>query len=78
MNDNQFVAMMPIISSSLCSMISDELKISEEEATRRLYGSKLYEYLEKEETKVWQYSTHMLFSLFLQGEQTGEIKFPDV
>ena len=34
--------------------------------------------LEKEETKVWQYSTQMLYSLFEQEEQTGMIRFPDV
>ena len=38
----------------------------------------LYQALEKEETKVWQYSTHMLYSLFEQEEKNGDIQFPDV
>ena len=29
-------------------------------------------------TKVWQYSTNMLYSLLEQEERTGEIEFPDV
>jgi len=34
-----------------------------------LYSSKLYATLEKEETKAWQYSTQMLYSLFEQEEK---------
>ena len=34
--------------------------------------------LEQEDTKVWQYSTDMLYSLLEQEERTGEIEFPDV
>ena len=78
MGEKQFLAMMPIISSNLCAMIAKEQNITEDEATKKLYNSKLYEYLEKEETKVWQYSTPMLYSLFIQGETTGKIEFPDV
>ena len=52
--------------------------ISEEAAIKKLYSSKLYAVLEKEETKVWQYSTHMLYSLFEQEEKNGDIQFPDV
>ena len=32
----------------------------------------------KEETKVWQYSTQMLYTLLEQEERTGTIQFPDV
>lgn len=34
--------------------------------------------LEQEDTKVWQYSTDMLYLLFKQEEKTGKIEFPDV
>lgn len=43
-----------------------------------MYASKLYAALEQEDTKVWQYSTDMLYSLFEQEAQTGTITFPDV
>lgn len=42
------------------------------------YNSKLYATLEQEDTKVWQYSTDMLYLLFEQEEKTGKIEFPDV
>lgn len=78
MGQEQFAAIMPYISADLVDMISKRQEISEEEALSKLYSSKLYSTLENEETKVWQYSTDMLYSLLLQEEKTGSISFPDV
>ena len=78
MSQEQLAAMMPYISADLVAMIAEKQKISHEEAIKKLYASKLYAALEKEETKVWQYSTQMLYSLFKQEKQTGTILFPDV
>ena len=78
MNQEQFTAIMPYISADLIMLIAKEKNISEEDAVKRLYSSKLYAMLEDEETKVWHYSTKMLYSLFEQEEQTGDIVVPDV
>lgn len=78
MGQEQFAAMMPYISADLVAMIAEKQNISHKEAIKKLYASQLYAALEKEETKVWQYSTQMLYSLFEQEEQTGTICFPDV
>ena len=78
MGQEQFAAMMPYISADLVAMISDKQNITHEAAITKLYASKLYEALENEETKVWQYSTQMLYTLFEQEEKTGTIQFPDV
>lgn len=78
MGQEQFVAIMPYISSDLVSLIAEKQNISEEAAIKKLYASKLYAALEKEETKIWQYSTPMLYSLFEQEEKNGDIQFPDV
>ena len=78
MRQEQFAAIMPAISADLVAMITDKQCISEEEAIKQLYASKLYAALEQEETKVWQYSTGMLYALFEQEKRTGEIRFPDV
>lgn len=77
MGREQFLAMMPVISAELVSMIADKRAIAEQEAIHLLYTSKLYALLEEEETKVWQYSTPMLYSLLEQEWKTGEILFPD-
>lgn len=78
MSQEQFIALMPYISADLVGMIADKQSISHEEAITKLYSSKLYEALENEETKVWQYSTQMLYTLFEQEEKNGSIQFPDV
>lgn len=78
MGQEQFAAMMPYISADLVAMIANKQNISSKEAITKLYTSKLYASLENEETKVWQYSTQMLYSLFEQEEKTGTILFPDV
>lgn len=78
MGQEQFAAIMPYISADLVGMIARRKNISESDAITRLYDSKLYAILEQEDTKVWQYSTDMLYSLFEQEEKTGKIEFPDV
>ncbi len=78
MGQEQFAAIMPTISADLIAMITDKQNISEEEAIKQLYASKLYAALEQEETKVWQYSTSMLYALYEQEKRTGAIIFPDV
>ena len=78
MGQEQFTAIMPYICSDLVAVICEKQNITDEEAIEKLYSSKLYAALEKEETKVWQYSTQMLYSLFEQEMTSGKIEFPDV
>ena len=78
MGQEQFIAMMPYICADLVAMIVQKQNITEQDAIKKLYASKLYAALEKEEMKVWQYSTPMLYSLFEQEEKYGDIRFPDI
>lgn len=78
MGQEQFAAIMPYICADLVAMISLKEDLPSEEAISRLYSSKLYELLESEDTKVWHYSTNMLYSLYAQEQRTGAIEFPDV
>ena len=78
MGQEQFSAIMPIISADIVAMIAAKRSVSESEAIRLLYASKVYEALEKEETKLWQYSTPMLYSLLEQEWDSGTIRYLDV
>ena len=78
MSQEQFTALMPYIISDLVSLIAENDQISENIAMERLYNSQLYKLLEQEELKLWQYSSHMLYSLFHQEQKTGNILFPEV
>ena len=78
MGQEQFSAIMPIISADIVAMITAKRGVSESEAIKMLYASKLYETLEKEETKLWQYSTPMIYTLLEQEWESGMICYPDV
>ena len=78
MGQEQFNAMLPVISADIAKMIAQKKNISEKEAIVLLYASKLYAELEQEDTKLWQYSTPMLYSLLEQEWDSGTIRYPDV
>lgn len=78
MSQEQFTAILPYISADLINMICNKKEITEEEAIIKLYTSQLYAALEQEDTKLWHYSTEMLYSLLEEEEQTGTIRYPDV
>ena len=75
---SKFDAVYPIISAALVEKITVELKLSDKDAVSELYSSHLYEIMELENTKFWQYSTEKLFELFLEERNSGKITFPQV
>ena len=78
MGQEQFNAMLPVIRADIAKMIAQKKNTSEKEAIKLLYTSKVYAALEQEDTKLWQYSTPMLYSLLEQEWESGTIRYPDV
>ena len=78
MDKEKFAAVFPVICSSLAQKIIDNQFFTEDKLFDKLYRSNLYEKLEKEETKVWQYSSEKLFDLLKEEIRTGKSTFPDV
>ena len=78
MEQKHFFAIMPYIIVDLVKMITKKTNMSEVDSIELLYNSRLYALLEQEETKLWHYSTDMLYYLFKQEQKTGNIVFPDV
>ena len=77
MNERSFETLLYIVTANAVAKIMEINGWSENEAIERFTGSKLYSYLEKEETKVWQYSALMLAQLFNE-ERTGRLSLPEV
>ena len=77
MNDRSYEILLYSITSSVVNRLIEMYKWSEDEALERFTSSKLYTYLEKEETKVWQYSSYMLAELFNE-ERSGRLVLPEV
>lgn len=78
MTNEQFTALVPYVITDLINLISAKQNISEEDAMKKLYSSNFYEMLENEETKLWQYSTQMLYYIFEQQEKREDFEYPDV
>ncbi|MCM1530379.1 MAG: hypothetical protein NC093_10350 [Alistipes sp.] len=77
MNERSYETLLYGITAHTVEKIMEINDWSEDFAMERFVGSKLYSYLEKEETKVWQYSAWMLAQLFNE-ERSGELVLPEV
>lgn len=78
MSQEQFDALLPIVSSDLVAAVAAGQGVTEQAAIRLLYHSRLYAALEQEDTKLWQYSTPMLYCLLEQELAGKELSYPDV
>ena len=77
MNERSYETLLYGITAHAVAKVMEQNGWSENEAMERFTSSKLYSYLEKEKTKVWQYSTMMLVQLF-NDERAGRLSFPEV
>ena len=77
MEQNKFAAILPVLIAGLADKIIAETAMSEDEAFNKLYNSKLYEFIENEQTKVWTFSIQTLYQLYNAEQTTGVLDFPD-
>ena len=77
MNERSYETLLYGITANVVAKIMELNGWKENEAMERFTSSKLYTYLEREETKVWQYSTLMLAQLFNE-ERAGRLILPEV
>lgn len=77
MNERSFETLLYGITANVVAKIMKLNGWSEDEAIERFTQSKVYSYLEREETKVWQYSALMLAELFNE-ERAGRLSLPEV
>ncbi|MCL2343049.1 MAG: hypothetical protein FWC62_04005 [Firmicutes bacterium] len=74
-NENR--AMLEFIVPRLIKTIMEDRKASEKDAFTLLYSSKLYEQLDREETKLWHLSVPTLYSMWKEEQDTGKITYPE-
>ena len=77
MNERSFETLLYGITANVMAKIMKLNGWSEDEVIERFTQSKVYSYLEREETKVWQYSALMLAELFNE-ERVGRLSLPEV
>lgn len=77
MNDRSYETLLYGITANVTAKIMELNGWTENETIERFLQSRLYSHLEKEETKVWQYSALMLALLFNE-ERSGRLVLPEV
>ena len=74
---NELKAMLELIVPRLIKAIMENMSLTESKALTMLYSSKLYEQLDREETKLWHLSVPTLFEMFKEEQETGIITYPE-
>ena len=77
MNERSYETLLYGITANVVEKLMELNDWEEDVALERFTSSKLYTYLEREETKVWQYSALMLAQL-LNEERAGRLALPEV
>ncbi|MBR6683300.1 MAG: hypothetical protein IKL38_03055 [Firmicutes bacterium] len=77
MEQKKFEAMLVLIVPQVVHLIAENYDLTEVEAAKSFYESKVYSVLEQEDTKLWHLSPLTLFSMYDEEQKTGEISFPE-
>jgi len=73
---SEFAIILPLKVEGVVELLIQERNMSLENALEYLYSSQLYALLEREETKMWYYSSQMLLHLLENEKKTGELSLP--
>ena len=65
-----------VVSPAVVGILADRLGVSEKEAVRVYFSSRLYAALSDEEQKLWHYSPELLASLAIDELKTGSFTLP--
>lgn len=77
MEEKKFEAMLMLLVPQVIHLIVKNYPYSEVTASKEFYSSKVYSFLEQEETKLWHLSALTLFHMFDEEKQTGTFTFPE-
>jgi len=77
MTPEKLSALLAILNPSIISLIMENKKLTNIEATTLFYNSSLYAMLENEKSKLWHLSALVLYELFDEELTTGYINYPE-
>jgi len=76
MDNDNYTNFMALHSHSLVESFAQTMNMPKREALDFFYNSRFYRIYEREDTKLWHFSTVMLTDLLNQELTTGNIEFP--
>lgn len=77
MEKKKFEAMLILLVPQVIQLIVANYPYDEVAATKEFYSSKVYSFLELENTKLWHLSALTLFNMFDEEKRTGTFTFPE-
>ena len=77
MESQKMVSLLGLIVPQIIQQIVQNQSVDEITATRDFYNSKVYELLEREDTKMWHLSPMALYALYEEEMKTGRITIPE-
>ena len=77
MEKRKFEAMLILLIPQIVHLITENYPCDEVTATKNFYDSKVYSFLEQEDTKLWHLSALTLFHMFDAEKKTGTFTFPE-
>lgn len=77
MDKKKYESMLILIVPAVVKLIVENYSWDEIKASDKFYESKVFEYLEREDTKLWHLSPLTLFNMFDEEQKTGSFVFPE-
>ena len=77
MNEGKFSAILSVIVPPVVGLVSSRMGLSEVDAAKSFYRSKVYARLSDETSKLWHYSAETLFSMYDDEVSGREIEYPE-
>ena len=77
MEKQKFEAMLMLLVPQVIHLITENYLYDEVSAAKEFYDSKVYSFLEQEDTKLWHLSALTLFNMFDEEKKTGTFTFPE-
>ncbi len=77
MDKKKYESMLILIIPAVVKLITENYSWDEITASDKFYDSKVFECLEREDTKLWHLSPLSLFNMFDEEQKTGSFVFPE-
>lgn len=77
MEKQKFEAMLILLVPQVIQLITENYPYDEISSAKEFYDSKVYSFLEQEDTKLWHLSALTLFHMFDEEKKTGTFTFPE-
>ena len=77
MEEKKFMSMLMLLVPQVVHLICENTGTDELTASKEFYASKVYSFLEVEESKLWHFSALTIYNMYEEEQKTGTFVFPE-